>query len=390
MNLLDVLILLLVLAAVIRGFYAGFVLQLGLFVGAGVGILLGALLAPSVSQMADSPQGEAWLAIGTVLLGVALFGAAGQLAGERLSYRLQRGHLATADSALGGVFSAVATLVAVWLVAASIASAEVGNLGPLVQESVVLRTLDRNLPPVPSVLARIGRFTDTLGFPPVFEGFEPTPAAPVTPPSDADVLAAVAAAQASTVKIEGEGCGGIVEGSGWVVAPGYVLTNAHVVAGVRAPEVVVPEPSRPAVPVLFDHDLDIAILRVDGLTAPPLTLVAEAPLRGATGAALGFPRGGPFSAQPAAVRTVYVARGRDIYGETLVSREVEELQVLVQPGNSGGPFVLADGTVGGVIFARSLTNSAIGYALGPQEVHRRIDAAVGATSPVPTGRCPAG
>jgi len=389
-NLLDILILLFVIAAVIRGVYAGFVLQAGLFGGAILGMLIGAVLAPHVSTLADTPTGEAWLAIGTVLLGIALLGATGQLVGERLSNRLQRGRLAPVDMALGGAFSAVATLLAVWLLAASVVTSDVGNLGIMVQESAVLRALDRNLPPVPSVMARIGRVTDSLGFPPVFEGFEPTPAAPVAPPTDAELQAAVAAASGSTVKIEGEGCGGVVEGSGWVAAPGYVITNAHVVAGVRSPEIVSPEPKRPAVPVLFDPELDVAVLHVDGLSAPPLTMVTEAPQRGTVGAALGFPHGGPFTAEAAGVRTVYVARGRDIYGESLVSREVEELQVYVQPGNSGGPFVLADGRVGGTIFARSVTNEEIGYALGPQEVQARLEKAMTATEAVSTGRCPAG
>src|SRR5665213_1034032 len=47
--------------------------------------------------------------------------------------------------------------------------------------------------------------------------------------------AAVAKDEASVVKIEGDGCGGTVEGSGFIVSPGLVATNAHVVAGVTHP-----------------------------------------------------------------------------------------------------------------------------------------------------------
>jgi S1-C subfamily serine protease len=79
--------------------------------------------------------------------------------------------------------------------------------------------------------------------------------------------------------------------------------------------------------------------------------------------------------------------GRDIYGRGRVRREVYELQAEVRPGNSGGPFVEADGTVLGVVFAGSTTDPGIGYALASTEVEPLVERAEGRTAPVPTGPC---
>ena len=140
----------------------------------------------------------------------------------------------------------------------------------------------------------------------------------------------------------------------FVVAPGYVVTNAHVVAGVRSP--VVQSAGRAdlaATPVLFDPRVDVAVLRVQGPLGPALRLSGEDQRRGAKGAVLGYPAGGPLTAGGAAVRREISALGRDIYGRTTVRRDVYELQAVVRPGNSGGPFVLASGEVAGIVFAAS-------------------------------------
>ncbi len=51
------------------------------------------------------------------------------------------------------------------------------------------------------------------------------------PPSGIVGAPAVDAASDSVVKVLGTACGLGIEGSGWVAAPGVVVTNAHVVAG---------------------------------------------------------------------------------------------------------------------------------------------------------------
>jgi S1-C subfamily serine protease len=165
------------------------------------------------------------------------------------------------------------------------------------------------------------------------------------------------------------------------------VTNAHVIAGARTTRVTVDGGTHDASPVLLDPSLDVALLRAPTLSAPPMRFAAADPTRGTTGAALGFPDGGGLTVVPAAVSGRLVATGRDIYGEALVRRDVLELRAEIEQGDSGGPFVLADGTIGGLVFAEARTDPEVGYALTPTSVAVRIAPAIGRTDPVETGPC---
>ena len=68
-------------------------------------------------------------------------------------------------------------------------------------------------------------------------------------------------------------------------------------------------------------------------------------------------------------------------------RDIIEIRSDIERGNSGGPLVLADGTVGGVVFAEARTDDEVGYALSPTEVAARIRPFIGQTEPVATGDC---
>jgi S1-C subfamily serine protease len=195
-------------------------------------------------------------------------------------------------------------------------------------------------------------------------------------------------ADGSTVQIVGEACTAIQEGSGFVAADHYVLTNAHVVAGMKAPTVQEQNgPSQRGTVVLFDPKLDIAILRVGDTPGPVLALDAHDVDRGTQGAVIGYPEGGPLTNGGAAVLRDIPALGRDIYGKSVVERDVYELQAIVRPGNSGGPFVLSDGTVAGVVFAASTTDSDVGYALTTPQILPLLKKAEGRTQAVSTDGC---
>jgi S1-C subfamily serine protease len=143
-----------------------------------------------------------------------------------------------------------------------------------------------------------------------------------------------------------------------------------------------------ATTVLFDPELDLAVLLVGDTPGPVLRLSRESPERSDAGAVLGYPGGGPLSTGPAAVlRTLPAIGGHDIYGTGDAERFVLELQAVVRPGNSGGPFVLADGTVGGVVFAASASEDGVGYAIAAEDVRPRLGDAVGRTDEVGTGPC---
>jgi S1-C subfamily serine protease len=293
------------------------------------------------------------------------------------------------DAAGGSVVAVVAVALAIWFVGLNLAAGPFPALARQIRGSAVVRGLDNILPPPPSLLAQVRRFLDRFGFPEVFAGLPPAPGGAVRGPSQAQANRAFREAAHSTVRIVGRGCGGIQEGSGFVVSPHYVVTNAHVVAGVRNPLVQIQNggSGQPGVPVLFDPEIDIAVLRVADQPGPVLSLVPREVNRGAVGAVVGYPGGGTLTGVAAANRRVLTAVGKDIYGKGTVDRDIYELQSTIRPGNSGGPFVLVDGKVAGVVFAASTADSGIGYAITSTEARPDIDRGVGRGSGVSTGPC---
>ena len=161
-----------------------------------------------------------------------------------------------------------------------------------------------------------------------------------------------------------------MEGSGFLYGPGRVMTNAHVVAGVDRPVVLVGEDERPATVVYYNPNIDIAVLAVDGARGPFLRFDRRGRPNQA-GAVLGYPQDGPYNVQAARIRGEQRLRSPDIYGNGTVVREVFSLRALVRPGNSGGPLVSSAGKVLGVIFAASVTDGDTGYALTAEQVAER-------------------
>jgi S1-C subfamily serine protease len=256
---------------------------------------------------------------------------------------------------------------------------------------VVLQRLDDALPPPPNVLGYFSKYLQTSGFPQVFEGLPSSIGPPVRLPSNRTARRAIKAARGATFRITVPACGGIQLGTGWLAADRYVVTNAHVVAGGREATVETPAGERAtATVVLYDKDVDLAVLHLDqSVAARPLQLQAGELGSGRAGATLGYPgnRGGRFDADPAAVQDAISATGRDIYGQTSVTRKIYALRAEVTQGESGGPFVLPGGHVAGVVFAASTTDPRIGYALTAAQVSGDIDRAVGRTNEVSTIGC---
>ena len=393
MNWVDYVLLGLVAVSGIHGLRLGAAMQVLSFGGFWLGLFLGALIAPSLAALSTG-TGKTVIAL-VVLFGMAtIFGGLGRVAGARSHVLLHRLRLGPIDSALGVAVAVVATLVAAWIVASLLANSRYPSLSTAFQKSRIVRALDNVLPPVPAVFSTIEGFLAQNGFPVVFAGLPPQTATPVALPTNAAARAAVLKAEPSTVQVAGAGCGVIQEGSGWVVSPGLVVTNAHVVAGIASPVVIDTVGRHVAVPVLFDPRLDIAVLRVSGLTDPPLAVDDAVVPRATTGVVLGYPGGGPLSYAGAGVAASFRAEGLDIYGRSTTSREIYELDAVVEPGNSGGPLIasgdgpgIPDGTVMGVVFARSTTNNAVGYALALPAVMRDVNAAQSSPNPVGTDGC---
>jgi S1-C subfamily serine protease len=284
------------------------------------------------------------------------------------------------DDALGGILGAALGLGIIWILAAIAAQAPgQPQLRADIQRSVILRRLNELLPPSGEILDALARL-DPL---PQLSG----PSADVPAPLPALARTSeVRAASRSVVRVLGTACGLAIEGSGWVIAPHEILTNAHVVAGEHDTTVQVGgrEPSLEAQPIAFDATDDLAVLRVAALNLAPLRLVAD-PRASSAGATLGYPENGPFDARPGRIGQTQTVLTQNAYGEGPVSRLLTPLRGLVRPGNSGGPLVNRRGEVLTTVFAGTTGDGpAGGYGVANSTVRRVLAAANG---PVGTGHC---
>jgi S1-C subfamily serine protease len=388
MNWLDLFIVLFLLGAFIRGLEVGFIREFFSTFGFFSGLFVGAFIEGKIMHLAHAPDTRVFLALTITLSAAFIFMGIGEYVGWMLKFKVSDSPLANRlDRYFGAALATVALLAAIWMGASMFRNVPSPGWQHQIRGSQVVGFLDRNLPAAPDVLTKLGHLIDPNGFPQVFTGLEPEPVKDVPLPDMGELNGAVQATKASVVKIEGKGCGGIVEGSGFVAAANEVVTNAHVVAGVSNPLVIDTKGSHKATIVFFDPDLDIAVLRTSGLAGAPLPMNTATAPSGTPGVVLGYPGGGDFSTTAAAVIESFNAHGRNIYNQGETQRNIYSIKSHVEEGNSGGPLINKNGEVIGVVFAKSTTYDNLGYALMAQAVAGDLGQAQGKTQPVSSGNC---
>lgn len=392
---LDLALVIVLLAYALGGYRSGLVASVfslaGFLIGGGIGVWL----LPRL--IGTSGIGLFWRTValvgGTLLL-ASIGQGIGATIGARLRSHVRRGAIRTLDSLLGAVASVVVIALFAWLVAGAVRGALPTTAARAIGQSKVLSAINRVVPGQANQLfAGFQDVLDAHGYPRVFEGVANEPIPPVGSLDPAVVNdATITRAAGSIVKVTAysQACNRGEEGSGWVVAPHRVVTNAHVVAGSGQTSIQVGGlgPLQSAKVVLFDPKGDLAILAVPSLNAPPLPQGRDAPLGAGTSAVVaGFPQDGPYHLAAARVRGTIDAVGADIYGNPGVSRQVYSLKTSVQPGNSGGPLLSTKGRVVGTVFAKSLDDSQTGYALTLSEQRPVLSRAAGVSASVSTGGC---
>jgi S1-C subfamily serine protease len=359
------------------GWAQGFVAGALALVGFAAGAWLGTRVAPLVlSDGRDSAWAPAFALVGALAAG-GIFAAGFEGVGARLRARVRSPAFATVDGALGAVLTACVGLLVVWVLGA-IALRAGPDVRRDVQRSAILRELNALLPPTGPLLNTL-RALDPF---PHIDG----PEAQVPAPQRSIARdPQIAAARPSVVKVLGTACGVGVEGSGWVAAPGVVVTNAHVVAGQDDTRVLPggDEPGLDAQAVVFDPTNDLALLRVPGLDASVLPL-ADNPEAGTSAAILGFPLNGPYDVRAGRLGQTREVVTQDAYGRGPVRREIVSLRGIVRSGNSGGPMVDGRGRVVATIFAATTSGPRGGYGV-PNGVVRAALSRTG--GPVSTGPC---
>jgi len=391
-NWLDASLLLLLLAALVVGALRGFwltVLEYGGLLG---GLLAGLWLAPPLLDRTPiEATGLRFVVVALMLCGgLGIGGVASHRAGQvvRADWHVAAPTRAF-DRAGGALLTVVATMVLISSVLSAVADGTRWKTiaADPARDSALLRALD-GIAPAPSFLIRLREQVAGDLLPQLFAGrVEDFPGALHPDPLNVE-SEGVRRAVASTVKVQASGCGGLNLGSGAVVGPGRVVTNAHVISGTHSVAIIVPGNRRPqrAEVVAFDAARDVAVLEVAGLTLPPLE--AAAPRHGMQAAILGYPQGGPLRAVPAAIQGEVRGAGPDIFGRRTVNRDVLVLNGAAQPGNSGGPLVDMEGRLLGVVYAGSLGRPEQSYALALSEVLPVLAAASAGGEPPDVRRQP--
>ena len=391
MNGLDWLLILVVLAYAFSGYRQGFVVGAMSTFGLLAGGYLGVVVAPALLDGFDSSMSLSVIALFMVLVFATLGQAVGALLGSLMRERITWQPVRALDAVGGAALSSAAVLLVAWALAVAVTSSQLSYLGNEVRTSKVLRGVDEALPgEAHNAVDAFSNIVNSSMFPRYLEPFATEHIRPVAPPGPAIAhKPGVDRAAKSVVKVIGTSseCGESVEGSGFVFATDRVMTNAHVVAGVSDPVVVLAGQQYDATTVLYDSDTDVAVLAVNGIAAPGLVFAPGDNDRGRKGAVLGFPENGPYDIEPARIRDEQRLSSPDIYGSGHVERDVYSLYAKVRPGNSGGPLVSARGRVLGMVFAASVSDSHTGYALTADQVSRAAHNGVIAHREVGTGGC---
>lgn len=393
MNWVDLLVIVLALLAAASGWRQGVVVALLAFTGVLLGAVVGVRIAPSFVGLVDGAGPRIAVGVGVVVLLIAVGETCGVLIGRSIRGTMRIAAVRAVDSVLGALVQATAVLIAAWLLAVPLASSGNATLAGAVRGSAVLGEVNNLLPAQAQRLpAEFGALLDTSGLPNVLEPFGRTPITDVEAPDTAlqssDV---VQRTRASVLKVRAvaPSCSRGLEGTGFVIAPQRVLTNAHVVAGSNKVAVETAKGQLTATVVLYDPQSDLAVLDVPKLAAPVLSFAPAPATTGESAIVLGYPLDGPYTATAARLRSEIALRGPNIYDTETVLRDVYTIRAQVRSGNSGGPLIDPNGFVLGVVFGAALDSTDTGFALTAKEVSSEAAAAPGLTQAVGTGACTA-
>ncbi|HEV7616021.1 MAG TPA: MarP family serine protease [Solirubrobacterales bacterium] len=378
MTVLDWAIVAFTIALALWGYRQGLIVGAMTLVGFGLGAFAGSRVAPMVlAEGARSPYTPLFAALGALLAGALVAVAVESFALGVRAKLIRRPVLHLADGAGGAALIASVALGLAWVFGAVALHAHgTARLRADVQESLILRSLNRVLPPSGPVLNVLDRVDPA---PSVDE-----PAAPVPPPdpgiaTDPEVLAAGGA----VVRVLGTACGLGIEGSGWAVRPDLIVTNAHVLAGSSDTTVSTAGGAElDATAVYYDPSDDLALLRVNA-TMPTLP-ISERRDPGSRAAVLGYPENGPYGVVPARLGDTRATISEDSYRNGPVNRTIVALRGWVRSGNSGGPLVDSRGRAVGTVFAATTSGTRGGFAIPAEDVR---DALAKTAASVSTGPC---
>jgi S1-C subfamily serine protease len=392
-DLLDLALLVVAAAFALSGYRQGFVVGSLSFIGFVGGAVLGAQFGPAISRAIVGGQTQQDVVAVILLVSGAIIGQfIASSIGAALRQSMTSPSSTTLDAIGGSGISVLSMLLIAWAIGSVLTASSFPVVVQQVDNSVVLGTMDKVMPTQARTM--FSEFRQLLArgpFPQVFSGIGAAHLFAVSPPDPAVLNSSgYLAARSRVLKIQGTAlsCNRSIEGSGFVYAPQHVITNAHVVAGVNeGPTVTTPNGAvyRSKV-VLYDPQVDIAVLYVPGLNLTPLRFDDQA-AAGANAVVAGYPLDHSFSAVAARIGGTQNAVGPDIYQTGQVNRQIFQIKAVVEPGNSGGPLLSPSGRVYGVVFAAAVGESDTGFALTAGEVANDAQAGASQTFATSTQGC---
>jgi len=394
-DLLDLILIVLAAAFAVAGYRQGFIVGVLSCIGFLAGAAVGAIFSPSIATfLVHESSQQALVAIILVFITAMVGQLLASLIGMAVRSHVTWRPVAVVDALGGAAVSVLSVLLIAWFIGSAMVNAPFPAVARQVRSSEVLRGVNDFMPTVAfGMFSDFRRLLDKSPYTQVFGALGINGSANVSPPDKAVIhWPGARRDRNSIVKIVGEArttCNRSLEGSGFVISPQHVLTNAHVVAGMTSgPNVGYGIGNGlPARVVLFDWNTDVAILYVPGLHAPPLRFAGTA-ARGTGAVIAGYPENGDFRALPARVGSQWSATGPNIYQTGSVTRAIYAVRAMVEPGNSGGPLLAKNGKVYGVIFAASTTARNTGFALTADAVRADVRVGAHATASVSTRGCP--
>jgi S1-C subfamily serine protease len=391
-NWVDLVVVLLAVIAAVSGARHGLITTLPATIGVLGGTVLGLIVTPMIMANFSSNVTRIAVWMGALVLLVALGETLGVWLGRSIRQHVRLGPFTGVDHTLGAMVQCAVVFVVAWVFALPLTSVPVPGLASAIRGSVVLGTVNNLMPAeaeqLPNDVSRLlssGLLTAT-------GPFTRTPITDVDPPDTAlQNSQVVQAVQSSVLKVRGRApsCSRALEGSGFVIGPQRVMTNAHVVAGTDDESVEIGGGQLTAHVVYYDPEADVAVLSVPGLEARPLQFSQQDYTSGQDAIVLGYPLDGPFKATAARIRDQIDLRGLDIYNSQTVVRDVYTIRAVVRSGNSGGPLLAPDGTVYGIVFGAAQDDPETGFVLTAQQVEPLVAKAPRLSSEVSTGSCAA-
>lgn len=388
LTVLDIVLILALLSYLIYGLRNGFLVTVGGLAGFAAGAIAAFFAVPLVSTFVEDSGWRLTAIIAAAVVLMAVGHGLGTMAGRQLRGVVRIRPLRAVDRLVGGALNLVVSALVMSMLAFSVSSLGVPFVSQQLAESKVIRFIDGLTPtPVKATMAQLRSTVIGNGIPTLIEGLDQ--GQPVQVPNTSTNTPALNKAAQSVLRIAGTAyeCGQNQTGSGFVVSPDRVVTNAHVVAGVSQPVVEMPDGgAMPGRVVYFDTKRDLAVLAVDNLPSRPLPLSRDLP-GGSQAAFAGYPHGGPFQSKPATVQDIATVLVPDIYGNNPSPEDIYRLAGDVQPGNSGGPLLTTDGQVAGVVFAKATSDAEVGFAITMNDLDPVAEQAPALSTPVSSGQC---